>query len=143
MKRIRNGVAAIIFMNVKGKRKYLLFKRKMHWKGWEWMKGGLKNGENILMGLKREIKEETGRREEEYSIKRTKFYHKFKYERPFIQDKKVWDGAKNKVFLIEFFDKKIWIGKIEHEGYRWFSRKEALKKITWPDQQKIFKRITL
>jgi len=141
MKKIRRGVAAVIFFNDNNKLKYLLFKRKMHWKGWEWMKGGTKNGESELASLKREIKEETGKHEGEYKIKRTDMYHRFDYEMPFVHDKQVWNGAKNRVFLIEFFDKNVKIGKIEHAGYEWLNKKDALRKITWPDQQKIFKRL--
>ena len=141
MRRIRKGVAAIIFLDKDNRRKYLLFRRKMHWKGWEWMKGGKKKEESELASLKREIREETGKQEGEYKIKRTNIYHRFDYEMPFIHDKQVWNGAKNRVFLIEFFDRKIRIGKLEHLGYEWFDKKDALKKITWPDQQKIFKRI--
>jgi 8-oxo-dGTP pyrophosphatase MutT (NUDIX family) len=141
MKKTRKGVAAIIFFDDDGKRKYLLFRRKMHWKGWEWMKGGTKKCESELASLKREIKEETGKQMGEYNIKRTNKYHSFDYEMPFVYDKHVWNSSKNKVFLIEFFDKTVKIGKIEHSGYEWLNKKDALKKITWPDQQRIFKRL--
>ena len=139
--RIRKGVAAIIFCKERGKKKYLLMKRKLYWVGWEWLKGGIKDKESDLFCLEREIKEETGKKADEYDIKCTKIIHKFVYQRPFVHDGVLWSGADNRVFVVEFFNPKNKLDKDEHSGYKWVSKKEALKMISWPDQLKIFKKI--
>lgn len=140
-KKIRGGIAAIVLIKEKGKIKFLLLKRKQHWKGWEWVKGGSKRRESLIQTLKREIKEET-RTIKNYKIKKTPYFHYFLYQRPFIKDKIKYWGAKDKVFLIYFFEKEIKINKKEHSGFGWFSKRQALKKITWPDQKKLFKKVT-
>jgi len=46
----RKAVFVVVYRETKtGKdRKYLILKRKLHWKGWEFPKGGLEKGEKIL-----------------------------------------------------------------------------------------------
>ncbi|MEM2956155.1 MAG: NUDIX domain-containing protein [Candidatus Pacearchaeota archaeon] len=137
----RKGIVAIIFVRNKEK-KYLLLRRKMYWIGWEWLKGGRKKGEKEIECLKREIKEETGKNVEEYIVKKTNYIFSFKYERPFVHDKELWRGAKNRVYLVEFNNKKIKLDKDEHSSFRWVTRKKALKMITWDDQRKVFEKLT-
>lgn len=140
--KIRRGVSAIVFVKEGGcKKKYLLLKRKMYWTGWEWLKGGCKKGEDSLSCLKREIREEIGKKVEEYIITKTDLIFAFMYEKPFVHDGELWSGSKNKVYLIELNNKKIKIDNDEHSKYKWVSKKEALKLITYEDQRKIFKKI--
>jgi len=138
----RKGVSAIIFVMDKRKRKYLLLRRKMYWTGWEWLKGGCRKGENEIACLEREIKEEIGKKVEDYIVTPTKMIFSFQYERPFVHDGELWKGAKNKVYLIELNNKRIKIDKDEHSGFKWASKADALKLITWPDQKKIFEKLT-
>ena len=46
--------------NKDGKIEYIILKRKKHWKGWEFPKGGIERGEKIIDAVKREVREETG-----------------------------------------------------------------------------------
>jgi len=140
-KRIRSGIAAIIFTNIKGKKKYLLLKRKLYWTGWEWLKGGRKKHESELRCLHREIIEETRKNPGEYSIKKTRYTLNFLYQKPFVHDFQLWDGAKNRVYLVKFNNPNIRLDKDEHSAYKWTARQEALKKITHDDQRKIFKKV--
>ena len=139
--KIRKGVAAIIWTRTKSGNKYLLLKRKQYWTGWEWLKGGCRKGESELACLEREIKEEIGKKVEDYIVVKTKTIFSFKYERPFVHDGELWKGAKNRVYLIELNNKKIKIDTSEHSGYRWASKADALKLITWDDQKKIFEKL--
>ncbi len=137
---IRKGVAAIVFRKEKGRKKYLLLKRKLIWKGWEWLKGGCKPREKEETCLVREIKEEINVKK--FLAERTKHFNKFKYHRKLTKDHKKWSGAKHQVYLVEVFSKKVKFDKKEHSGAKWFSRKDALKMITWDDQREIFKKLT-
>ena len=139
--KIRKGIAAIIFYKERGKKKYLLMKRKLYWVGWEWLKGGIKDKESELFCLEREIEEETGKKADEYNIKSTRIVHRFIYQRPFVHDGVLWKGAENKVFVVEFLNPKIKLDKDEHSGYKWVGKKDALKMITYPDQLKIFRKL--
>jgi len=136
-KKIRKGIAAIVFLKEKGKTKFLLLKRKMNWNGWEWIKGGSKKGESFVQTLKRELKEEIGIKNN-YKLKTTPYSHFFLYQKSFIKDKKGYQGANDKIYLVQLFNSKIEVDKKEHSGHAWFSKKEAMEKITWPDQKKIF-----
>ena len=140
--KIRKGVAAIIWTRTKKGKKYLLLKRKQYWTGWEWLKGGRKKDESELACLERELKEEAGKKVEEYIVEKTNEIFSFKYQRPFVHDNELWNGAKNRVYLVEFNNSKVKIDKDEHSSFKWFARKEALKRITWDDQKKIFERVT-
>ena len=137
---IRKGVAAIVFRKDKGRTKYLLLKRKLNWKGWEILKGGCKLFESEDKCLKREIKEEIGM--SEFSVKKTKIFNKFKYQKLFQKDNRLYSGARHRIYLVEVFSKRIKIDKKEHSGFKWVLQKEALKIIAWDDQRKIFKRVT-
>lgn len=139
--KIREGVAVIIFTKIRGKKRFLLLRRKLYWTGWEWLKGGRKKNESELFCLEREIEEETGKKADEYKIKKTGFIHSFMYQRPFVHDGVLWEGAKNHVYAAEFCDSKINLDKDEHSAFRWVSKKDALKMITYPDQKKIFEKV--
>lgn len=140
-KRIRPGISAIIYTKINGKKRFLLMKRKMYWTGWEWIKGGRKKGESELACLKREIKEETGKNPDEYKTKKTRYVFSFMYEKPFVHDFVLWDGARNSVYAVEFNNEKIKPDNDEHSDFGWFDKKTALGMITHEDQAKIFKKV--
>lgn len=140
-KRIRPGIMALISVKIKGKKKYLLMKRKMYWTGWELVKGGKKKGETEIQAMKREVREEIGKKPDEYSFKKTKLVFKFLYDRPFVHDFQLWDGMNARVYLIKLHDSRIKPDTDEHSGYKWFSKKDALKTITHEDQKRIFKKL--
>lgn len=137
---IRRGVAAVVFFRKDDSVRYLLMKRKKNWKGWEWLKGGRKKGESEKAVLKREIKEEIGIKR--FKAKRTGQALSFKYQKEFVKDNKEYSGAKHRIYLVEVFSDKVKPDRVEHSGYRWASRKQALKLITWKDQRKVFSEAT-
>ncbi len=139
----RRGVAAIIFVKEKGGKKYLLLKRILNWHGWEWLKGGRKENESEIACLKREIKEETGKDDGGYDIQSTSLLHEFDYEKEFVKDRKRWDSASNKIYLVRFKNKIVRLNKKEkeHSDFKWVGKKEALKMISWNDQKRIFEKI--
>src|SRR3989344_4565176 len=74
---------------------YLLLKRKLHWKGWEFPKGGIEKKESIEKTIKREIKEETGQAPK--NIKKYPISEKFKYGQAY-SDRKGIIGQTYKLF---------------------------------------------
>ena len=60
MKKYRKGIFVVVYSKTKNKIEYLILKRKLHWKGWEFPKGGKRIYETLQMAVKREVKEETG-----------------------------------------------------------------------------------
>jgi len=140
-RKVRKGIAALIYYKKNGgAAKFLLLKRKLNWKGWEWCKGGIKGGESEFGATEREMREETGR-ESGYIIKKTAYVHLFKYQKEFLKDNKEFEGARNVIFLVRFFDKKVRSDRKEHSSFRWVDKKTALKLLSWPDQRKMFRKI--
>ena len=117
----------------KEKIKYLLLKRKLHWKGWEFPKGGIKDKEFMNEAIKREIKEETGLSPR--YIKKHISSGKFKYSKEY-KDRPGFIGQTYSLYSIEVKDKKIKIDEKEHSNYNWFEFEKAFKKLKWSNQKK-------
>ena len=117
----------------KEKIKYLVLKRHLHWKGWEFPKGGAENGEKDLEIIQRELFEEIGQRG--FNIKSYNYSGRYKYKER-LEDRKGFIGQTFKLFSAEVKDKKIKIDKREHTTYKWMSFKKAMKILTWKNQQK-------
>lgn len=131
----------------KTKIKYLLLKRKLHWKGWEFPKGGIKNKDfkrklkpketfGVLGAVKREVKEETG--QFPFSIKKYNFSGKYKYDKIYPGRKGII-GQTYKLFSAEIKNKKIKLDKLEHSSYRWLDFNKAIKLLTHKNQKKSLK----
>ncbi len=112
---------------------YLILKRKLHWKGWEFPKGGIEPKETIKKAVIREIKEETSQKP--FNIKSYKISGKYNYNKKF-KDRPNIKGQTYKLFSAELKNKKIKIDNIEHSTYKWLPYKKALKKLTWQNQKK-------
>jgi 8-oxo-dGTP pyrophosphatase MutT (NUDIX family) len=132
MGKYRRYVFAAIFLREKDPQ-FLLLHRSKNWKGWEMVKGGLKEGEDETKGLKRELKEEIGARFK--VIAKTRHYIKYKFPRGFVKDDHIFYGAKGYLFLVEAFSKKIRIDRREHDRYMWVGKKEAMKMLTHRNQR--------
>lgn len=133
-KKFRKGVFVIVYSSKP--LCYLLLRRKRHWKGWEFTKGGRKAKEKPLNTVKRELKEETGLN----AIKATRF----KIRGKFIYDKKTQREWKAKGFSYELFAAEVKKGKVkinkrEHDSFRWCKYNEAMKLLRWPNQRNALK----
>ena len=92
MKRIKRKYRKYVFIVPFLRRKtpkFLILHRVKNWKGWEFPKGGLKEGEDELDCLKREIKEEF---QNKIKIEKFRFLTEYK-----VESKKIWFY----VYLIE------------------------------------------
>lgn len=135
--KIRKAVFIVTYARIDGKIKYLILKRKLHWKGWEFPKGGVRGLEFRRLAVRRELKEETGL----VPLKINSFREKgaYRYDKKYA-DRKGFDGQDYKLYSAEVtFSKKIRIDKPEHSAFKWVGFEEAIKKLTWANQIKCLK----
>jgi len=129
----RKAVFIVVYLKIKEKIYYLILKRKLHWKGWEFAKGGLRKEEKILDAVKREVKEETGLCA--IQIKKFNVSGKYKYDKRF-KDREGVLGQTYSLYSAKINKEKIKLDKLEHSDYKWVVFKEAIKKLKWPNQRK-------
>lgn len=130
MLKYRKGVFFVVFRKER-KVKYLVLKRKLHWTGWEFCKGGVKGVEKELTTVKRELKEETGCNP--VAIIPFNVRGKYKYKKK-LADRPGVIGQSYHLFAVEVGRKKIRLGE-EHSSYRWVDFKKAYRLLTYPDQR--------
>ena len=114
---------------------YILLKRKLHWKGWEFSKGGIEKGESKEQTARRELKEETGLRA--IKIKKFNYSGKYRYNKSF-PTRPGMAGQTFQLFAAEAKKGKgnISLDKKEHNGHKWVTFSQALNMLKWPDQRK-------
>ena len=135
-KKYRRAVFIVVYRKDKEKIKYLLLKRKLHWKGWEFPKGGIEKNETPVLAIIRELKEETGQKAE--NIRKFKEKGKYQYYQKY-SDRLGFIGQTWQLFSAEIKSSKIKPDKKEHSSYRWFEHEKALKLLTWQNQKKCLK----
>jgi len=133
-KKYRKGVFCVTY-SIKPIR-YLLLHRKLHWKGWEFPKGGRIARERLENTVKRELEEETGLRP--VAIKRFPLKGSFTYDKKTQREWKA-KGFSYVLFSCEVKKKKVKISKKEHDGYKWCSYSEAIRMLKWPERKKCLK----
>ena len=130
----RKGFCAVVFRKQGSRTEFLLLHRILHWKGWEFPKGGSKKGESQLQTLRRELREESGIAEL-LLVKKIPTMQLFD---DFIRRKKHF----NQAFIAQVpASAKISISKNkcrEHSSFRWVSKTQALKLLTFKDQKRVF-----
>jgi 8-oxo-dGTP pyrophosphatase MutT (NUDIX family) len=128
----RKAIFAVAYAITKGEIEYILLRRKKHWVGWEFPKGKIEKFETKRMAVKREVKEETGLK----VLKVKKFHLKgiYNYDKE-LKDRPGMIGQTYRLFSAEVKKGKVSLDKKEHDAYKWFSFKEAEKKLTWPNQK--------
>jgi 8-oxo-dGTP pyrophosphatase MutT (NUDIX family) len=132
----RKIVFIVTYAKLKDKIYYLILKRKLHWKGWEFPKGGIDFPELKKSAVKREILEETGNKT--LKIKKFNFSGKYKYKKKY-PDRKDFIGQSFSLYSAEIKYGKVKIDKTEHSDYKWLLFEEAVKKLTFPNQKKSLK----
>jgi 8-oxo-dGTP pyrophosphatase MutT (NUDIX family) len=132
----RKGVFLVVYSEKNRENIYLILKRKLHWKGWEFPKGGIEKNEQIKKAIIREIKEETGLKP--IKIKKFSGKGKYKYNRKY-SDRKEFIGQTYSLYAIEVKFGKARIDRKEHSDYKWLGFNDAHKKLTWTNQKKCLK----
>jgi 8-oxo-dGTP pyrophosphatase MutT (NUDIX family) len=134
--KFRKAVFIVTYSKVKNKIFYLILKRKLHWKGWEFPKGGINFLETKKQAVKREIKEETGLKI--LKIKKFDFNGKYNYNKKYF-DRKDFSGQTFVLYSAKVKKEKVKLDKLEHSDYKWVDFNTAIKKLTWPNQRKSLK----
>lgn len=137
----RPGIFVVVFAKTKKGIEYLILRRKLHWRGWEFPKGGLQGTEKVFkkIGVLREVKEETGLRVKK--IKKFPIKGKYRYQKE-LKDRPSIIGQTFTLFAAEVEKGKVNLKKnkdAEHSAYEWANFSQALKKLTWPNQKKCLK----
>lgn len=132
----RRGVFFVVYKREKGKIKYLVLKRKLHWTGWEFPKGGIEKFETKRSSVKRELFEETSLA----PIKIKKFSYSGKYLYPKrLSDRPGMIGQTFTLYSVEVNPGKVKIDKKEHTSSKWLSYFEAQKILTYENQKNALK----
>jgi 8-oxo-dGTP pyrophosphatase MutT (NUDIX family) len=132
MKKYRKSIFAVVYRIKNNKLEYLILKRKLHWNGFEFPKGGLKFLEPKILGVKREVKEETGLKI--LKIKKYNVFGFYDYDK-YLEDRKNIIGQEFSLYSVMVKDGKVKLDKLEHESYEWCDFNKALKKLTWENQK--------
>jgi len=128
----RKAVFIVTYSKVKDKIYFLILKRKLHWKGWEFPKGGLEKGENIINTIKREVKEETGLKA--LKIKNFRIHGKYHYKRKY-PERPGFIGQMYSLYSVEVKKQKVKVDQREHSDYKWLEFPEAIKRLTFRNQK--------
>jgi 8-oxo-dGTP pyrophosphatase MutT (NUDIX family) len=135
-KRYRRGVFVVVYSKGEKGIEYLLLKRRKHWIGWEFTKGGIERGEREIETAEREVKEETGLRV--INIRKYNKSGKYLYDEKTCEDRKM-DGQSYSLYSAEVVKGEVKIDKKEHSGFKWMSFKETIKILTWENQRQCLK----
>ncbi len=130
----RKAVFVVAYSKNRNSIEYLLLKRKLHWKGWEFPKGKIEKNEKKIETARRELKEETGHRA--LKIRKFNFSGKYLYKKK-LKDRPGMIGQTFSLFAAEVSRKgKVTLDKKEHNGHKWVSFPKAIKMLKWPNQKK-------
>lgn len=132
----RKAIFVVVYTIKNKKIEYLILKRKKHWVGWEFPKGGVEFFEMRNHAVKREVKEETGLKI--LKMKKFKVYGKYNYDKEY-SDRKGLVGQDFLLYAAEVQSGKVTIDKREHSDFKWMNFKDAEKKLTWANQRKCLK----
>jgi len=128
----RKSVFMVVYRWENNNVKYLLLKRKLHWKGWEFPKGGVEDNEIGEETVRREIKEETGL--EIKKLKKFDFHGEYKYKKKY-PERGEFIGQKYSLYAIEVNNGKVKMDEKEHSNYEWLNFEDAMKRLTWKNQK--------
>jgi 8-oxo-dGTP pyrophosphatase MutT (NUDIX family) len=129
----RRAVFVVVYSRTKKGVEYLILRRKHHWKGWEFTKGGRNKFEPKRWAARREAGEESGLKP--IRIKRFNYSGKYRYSREF-PDRKGFVGQTFTLFAAEVKKGKVKVDRKEHSGFKWMNFKQALRSVKFANQKK-------
>ena len=135
-RKYRRGIFLVVYRKKGDDIKYLILKRKLHWKGWEFPKGGKRKGESDFDTLRRELREETGLKPG--SVGRYNKKGKYVYDKGAVEDRNFY-GQTYILYSVQVDSMKVKLDKLEHEGHKWVDFNKAVEMLTWPNQRACLK----
>jgi len=129
----RKGIFVAVYCTGKKGIEYIILRRKHHWKGWEFPKGGINPNETQERAARREIREETGLVPRK--IKKFNFSGRYLYKKKFA-DRTGIIGQTFFLYAAEVKKGRVKIDKKEHSEYKWMSFEQGVKKIKHNNQKK-------
>ena len=136
MQQYRKAVFIVTYAIEKNKIYFLTLKRKLHWKGWEFPKGGIEENEKYFDAVKRELFEETG--SIPINVKKFNYKGSYTYKRKF-PERPGFKGQFYFLYAAQIKKDKIKIDPREHAEYKWLSFEDATKMLTHQNQKKCLK----
>ncbi|MGA2130250.1 MAG: NUDIX domain-containing protein [Candidatus Pacearchaeota archaeon] len=133
MPKYRKAVFALPYAKTKDGIEYILLKRRLHWIGWEFTKGGIEKGETKEQTARRELMEETGRKA--IKIKKFNYSGKYRYNKKF-PTRIGMVGQTFTLFAAEVKKGLVTISRKEHSRHKWVSYSQAMKMLKFADQRK-------
>jgi len=133
MKKYRKGIFFVVYYLKNKKPNYLILKRKLHWKGFEFPKGGIGFFETKKHAVRREMEEEVGLKP--LNIKKHIFCGKYSYKKK-IKDRKGIYGQTFCLYSVEVKKGRVKFDKKEHVSSDWLTFEKAYKRLTYPNQRK-------
>src|SRR3989344_1145865 len=134
--RYRKSVFIVVYAKTNVEVRYLLLKRRLHWRCWEFPKGGIEKNEIEKNAAKREVFEETGLKP--LSLKRFNFSGSYRYKKN-LSDRFGFDGQEFYLYSAEVKREKVKIDRREHKSFKWVDFPVAFKMLRWPNQKKSLK----
>jgi len=137
MEKYRKGVFVIVYYLDNEVPYYLVLKRKLHWTGWEFPKGGIDKGEAITEAVCREIKEETGLKFSE--MKKFNFLGKYDYQQK-LKDREHLQGQTfEALYAVKAKSQNVVVDNFEHTEFKWLPYEKAVTLLTWENQKQAMK----
>ena len=131
--RYKKAIFIVTYARTKKGIDYLLLKRKLHWKGWEFPKGAIKFFETKHATVKRELFEETGLTP--LKVKKFNYSGRYDYNKIF-PDRLGIKGQSFSLYAIEIKKEKVRLDRLEHSDYKWVGFGKALKMLKFSNQKK-------
>lgn len=130
----RKSVFIVVYARENNKIRYLLLKRKLHWKGWEFPKEGIEKNEREEDAVRRGIREETGLNIKG-QIKKLDVHGEYKYKKRY-NDRPNFIGQSFSLYAAEVVKGKVKLDVHEHSNYEWLEFNDAIRRLTWKNQQR-------
>jgi len=128
---VKHGVTGIIFDEKNGKRFFLILHRVLNWTGWEFVKGGIDDGESPKEAVLREVDEETSLETSIVAL---------------LPEKVSWIAKNRKYVYVPFILKGSMNNSvnleqeiIEHDDFKWVEENVVESFLTHNDNKKIFR----